>query len=146
MGPVHCSRDPQTSFLSNFFIKNGSHDTIHIFKNYFIIVFSVSRKISCIQTDYMYIFPLVLVCNDNKVHHTLMFKPDQPTRNQSPCMNFFFLISGSLSCLLFQCETQPVYFVARVSLSPTVSSFPSTPVFNSTLIANPFDYKCTRFP
>ena len=28
-----------------------SHDTIHTFKNYFITVFSVSVKISCIQTD-----------------------------------------------------------------------------------------------
>ena len=27
-GPVHYLRDPQTSFFSDFFIKNGSHDTI----------------------------------------------------------------------------------------------------------------------
>ena len=33
--------DPQISFFSNFFIKNGSHGIIHIFKNYFAIVFSV---------------------------------------------------------------------------------------------------------
>ena len=33
--------DPQISLFSNFFIKNGSHDTIHIFKNYFATVFSV---------------------------------------------------------------------------------------------------------
>ena len=33
--------DPQISFFSNFFIKNGSHGTIHIFKNYFITVFLV---------------------------------------------------------------------------------------------------------
>ena len=31
--------DPQISLFSNFFIKNGSHDTIHTFKNYFAIVF-----------------------------------------------------------------------------------------------------------
>ena len=31
--------DPQISLLSNFFIKNGSHGTIHTFKNYFAIVF-----------------------------------------------------------------------------------------------------------
>ena len=31
----------QISFFINFFIKNGSHDTIHTFKNYFVIVFSV---------------------------------------------------------------------------------------------------------
>ena len=33
--------DPQTSLFSNFFIKNGSHDTIYTFKNYFATVFSV---------------------------------------------------------------------------------------------------------
>ena len=43
--------DPQIPLFSNFFIKNGSHDTIHIFKNYFATVFSVSVKINFIQTD-----------------------------------------------------------------------------------------------
>ena len=33
--------DPQISLFNNFFIKNGSHDTIHTLKNYFAIVFSV---------------------------------------------------------------------------------------------------------
>ena len=33
--------DPQISLFNNFFIKNGSHGTIHTFKNYFVIVFSV---------------------------------------------------------------------------------------------------------
>ena len=42
VGLVHCSRDPQTLLFSYFFIKNGSHDTIHRFKNYFATVFSVS--------------------------------------------------------------------------------------------------------
>ena len=46
MGPVYCSRDPQTSLSSNIFIKNGSHNTIHTFKNYFATVFLVSAKIS----------------------------------------------------------------------------------------------------
>ena len=51
--PVHCSQDPQTSLFINFFIKNGSHGTIHAFKNYFATVFSVFnfRKISFIQMD-----------------------------------------------------------------------------------------------
>ena len=48
MGPVHYSQDLQTSFFSNFLIKNGSHDIIHTFKNYFATVFSV---FNCIQTD-----------------------------------------------------------------------------------------------
>ena len=37
--PVHYSQLPQTLLFSNFFIKNGSHDTIHTFKNYFATVF-----------------------------------------------------------------------------------------------------------
>ena len=41
MGLVHSSRDPQTYFFNKIFIKNGSHDTIHIFKNYFVIIFLV---------------------------------------------------------------------------------------------------------
>ena len=39
--PVHCSRDPQISLFSNFFVKNRSHGTIHIFKNYFVTVFLI---------------------------------------------------------------------------------------------------------
>ena len=31
--------DPQISLFINFFIKNWSYDTIHIFKNYFVTVF-----------------------------------------------------------------------------------------------------------
>ena len=41
VGLIHCSRDPQTSLFSNFFIKNGSRNTIYTFKNYFTTVFSV---------------------------------------------------------------------------------------------------------
>ena len=50
---VHYSRIPQTLLFINFFIKNGSHSTIHTFKNYFATVFSVFSfsKISSIQTD-----------------------------------------------------------------------------------------------
>ena len=51
MGPVHCARDLQTSFFNKTFIKNWSHGTIHTFKNYFAIMFSVFGKISSIQTD-----------------------------------------------------------------------------------------------
>ena len=44
--------DPQITLFINFFIKNGSHGTIHTFKNYFATVFSVFSfsKISSIQT------------------------------------------------------------------------------------------------
>ena len=45
--------DPQITLFSNFFIKNGFHGTIHVFKNYFAIVFLVFsfNKISSTQTD-----------------------------------------------------------------------------------------------
>ena len=50
-GSVYCLRDSQTSLFSNFFIKNWFHGTIHTFKNYFTIVFSVFSKINYIQID-----------------------------------------------------------------------------------------------
>ena len=50
MGLVYCLWDSQTSFFTQTFIKNGSHNTIHIFKNYFTTVFSIFNKISGIQT------------------------------------------------------------------------------------------------
>ena len=40
-GSVHCSRNPQTFFFRKTFIKNESYYIIHIFKNYFTIVFLV---------------------------------------------------------------------------------------------------------
>ena len=46
VGPMYYSRDPQASFFNKIFIKNGSHSTIHTFKNYFATIFSVFSKIS----------------------------------------------------------------------------------------------------
>ena len=40
-----------TSTLLKKKIKNRSYNTIHTFKNYFVTVFSVFRKIDCIKTD-----------------------------------------------------------------------------------------------
>ena len=40
--PVYCSRVPQITLFNNFFIKNGSYNTIYTFKNYFATMFSVS--------------------------------------------------------------------------------------------------------
>ena len=54
---MHRSWVPQISLFNHFFIKNGSHNTIHTFKNYFATVFSVSVKISSIQTDPIRIIP-----------------------------------------------------------------------------------------
>ena len=50
VGYMYCLQDPQTSLFSNFFIKNGSHYTIHTFKSYFATVFSIFSKINSIQT------------------------------------------------------------------------------------------------
>ena len=57
---MNCSWDPQPLY-SEKNIKNGSHGTIHTFKFYFATVFSVfsflfsvSAKISLIQTDPKY--------------------------------------------------------------------------------------------
>ena len=50
----HCLRTvhrPTITLFRKKYIKNGSHDTIHTFKNYFNTMFSVFSKISCIQTD-----------------------------------------------------------------------------------------------
>ena len=101
--PEQCIRalftDPQTSLFSNIFIKNGSHSTIHIFKNYFAIIFSVFSfsKICSIQTDLNYD-----VSNIYNLHKSLFFTPSVPF--------FFVLIEKSnflrehhlLSCLPFK--------------------------------------------
>ena len=49
---MYHSRDSQLLY-SKKYIKNESHGTIHIFKNYFATMFSISvfNKISSIQTD-----------------------------------------------------------------------------------------------
>ena len=38
---MYCSRDPQPLYSEKKNIKNGSHNTIHTFKNYFATVFSI---------------------------------------------------------------------------------------------------------
>ena len=48
---MHCLWVPQNPLFNYFFIKNGLHNTIYKFKNYFATVFSVSIKINSIQTD-----------------------------------------------------------------------------------------------
>jgi len=75
VGPVHCSRDLQTSFFSNFFIKNGFHGIIYTFKYYFAIVFSIfsfsknklylnglNISISSGLSFYVYVFVLTKGC------------------------------------------------------------------------------------
>ena len=48
VGSVHCLRDTQIYFFNKIFIKNGSHNIIYTFKNYFATLFSVFSKISSI--------------------------------------------------------------------------------------------------
>ena len=45
-------------FTNYSYTVHGSHDTIHIFKNYFATMFSVSVTISSIQTDSKHAFGL----------------------------------------------------------------------------------------
>ena len=51
VGPMHYLRDLQISFFSNFFIKNWFYRTVHTFKYYFAIIFSIFSKISYIQIN-----------------------------------------------------------------------------------------------
>ena len=68
--------DPQISHFINFFIKNGSHDTIHTFKNYFAIVFFSFQfqfsGFSCIQTYPTSYF--ICWANWNQEESCLIFK------------------------------------------------------------------------
>ena len=79
--------DPQIPLFSNFFIKNGPHNTIHKFKNYFATVFSVFSfsKISSIQTD-VYVWIHVCVLNP-RLRFTFLF--------------FFFFTRFGVTWLLF---------------------------------------------
>ena len=47
--------NPQISLFINFFIKNGSHDTIHIFKNYFVTMF-FSFQFSAVSKQTLILF------------------------------------------------------------------------------------------
>ena len=53
--------DPQISLFSNFFIKNGSYGTIHIFKNYFATVF-FSFQFSAVSKQTLSLFSCSTYC------------------------------------------------------------------------------------
>ena len=98
VGPVHCSWDPQTSFFFNkTFIKNGSHSTIHTFKNYFATVFSVFSKISDIQTDPLYTLQSNIVSTKKKK------KEHNSYRYELLNMRRYSSLTFSLSCGSFYC-------------------------------------------
>ena len=51
---VHCLRTVYRThnyFIQKIYIKNRSHDTIYMFKIYFITIFLIFSKINCIQTN-----------------------------------------------------------------------------------------------
>ena len=68
---IHYLRDSQITFFSKIFIKNGSHNTIHIFKNYFTTVFLVFS----FQQNKRYLnTPSICVCIAAFLHlHALCF-------------------------------------------------------------------------
>ena len=70
----HCSYTIATLYAFKN-IKNESHGTIHTFKNYFVIVFSVLTKISSIQTD-----PKNTLLKKNK-----NIKVEEPTKSMNIC-------------------------------------------------------------
>ena len=55
----------QISLFSNFFIKNGSHETIHTFKNYFTTIF-FSFQFLAVSKQTLYQKNLRLVLKDSK--------------------------------------------------------------------------------
>ena len=77
--------NPQISLFSNFFIKNGSHVTIHIFKNYFAIVF-FSFQLSAVSKRTLSILGLSNknLLNQNVITHVhppaLRVEETPPTR------------------------------------------------------------------
>ena len=81
---VHYLRVLQITLFSNFFIKNGSHNTIYIFKNYFAIVFSISTKINLILFRYS-------VFNFNKNKLNLNGPMEQPTQLERKKYDLYFL-------------------------------------------------------
>ena len=80
--------EPQISLFSNFFIKNGSHGTIHIFINYFITVFFSYQfsVFSCIQTDPRY---HKIICALHCQLYGLLLKTIPPHR-RTPHVFLFF--------------------------------------------------------
>ena len=65
--------DPQISLFINFFIKNGSHDIIHTFKNYFATVF-FSFQFSVFSFQFSAI-------SKQTLHHILFVKPIGTKKN-----------------------------------------------------------------
>ena len=112
MGPVHYAQDSQISFFTQTFIKNGYHDTIHTFKNYFttvLLVFSFQQNKRYLNTPF-YNSPYI---------NALIFQ------NTAKYYSFiYYYLSLSLSLSLF--NPQPHDLSSPVSLSSSSSSLQPT--------------------
>ena len=110
VGPIHYAQDPQTSFFTQTFIKNGSHDTIYTFKNYFttvLLVFSFQQNKRYLNTPF-YNSPYI---------NAFIFQ------NTAKYYSFIYY-SLSLSLSLF--NPQPHDLSSPVSLSSSSSSLQPT--------------------
>ena len=91
MGPVHYAQDSQISFFTQTFIKNGYHDTIHTFKNYFTTVFLVFN----FQQNKPYLnTPFIYLIHHFTIHPTSMLLF---FRTQLNTIHLFIILSLSLS-------------------------------------------------
>ena len=102
---VYCSRTHKFHFSATFFIKNGSHDTIYTFKNYFAIVFFSFQfqflVFNCIQTD-------------PKMDASHIFKiplyPKKVTLSPLPSLSFFNLSNHPRTFkVLFRLKNKPFF-------------------------------------
>ena len=98
VGPMHCLQDPQISFFNKNFIKNRSHSTIYIFKNYFVIIFS---KISDIQT---YLICKLHVLEVERIVHIRIFLCPYFSKRK-----FFFLPSKNWSGSHSRCHAREAH-------------------------------------
>ena len=70
-------------------IKNGSHDTIYTFKNYFATIFSVLTTISSIQTHPQ----CSLILARDETSSSITSESDKPSANEFLFFYFFILLS-----------------------------------------------------
>ena len=70
---MYCSQDPHSLYSKKIKIKNGFHNIIHIFKNYFATIFSVFSKISYIQIDPLLIYWLMIWREAIKLIRIILF-------------------------------------------------------------------------
>ena len=115
---VHYLRDSQIIFSSKIFIKNWSHNTIHIFKNYFttvFLVFSFQKNKRYLNTPFIYL-----------IHHFTIHPTSMPLffKTQLNTIHLFIILSLSLSLFNPQPHdlSSPVSLSSSSSLQPTATN------------------------